>query len=141
MALGASRKKEACLECSADYFGLSVRERQILEILYRRGEATAREVHANLLDAPSYSAVRATLKILERKRIAGHKEMGLRYVFFASVEREQARRSALLHLAWVFFDDSIEDIMGTLLEILPNQAATNGGPQRQARSLKEQINA
>jgi BlaI family penicillinase repressor len=133
MALGASRKKEASSECSAEYFGLSVRERQILEILYRRGEATAREVHASLHNAPSYSAVRATLKILERKSIVGHNETDLRHVFFAVVEREQAKRSALRHLAWVFFDDSIEDIMGTLSEIFPDRTATNGGPRRQAR--------
>jgi predicted transcriptional regulator len=120
MALGASPKKEADPESSRRYLALSVRERQILEILYRRGEATAREVHADLLNAPSYSAVRATLKILERKGVIKHKEKGLRFVFFAVVNREQVKRSVLRHIAWVFFDDSAENMLSTLLDIFPD---------------------
>ena len=130
MALSAAQKRKGCPESFGEYFGLSVRERQILEILYRRGESTAREVKASLLNAPSYSAVRATLKILERKGVVVHKEKGLCHVFLASVERQQAMRSALRHLAWVFFDDSIEHTVGTLLDIFPDRAP-NGRPQPQ----------
>jgi BlaI family transcriptional regulator, penicillinase repressor len=122
VALTPDRDRPTCRQYSREYFGLSGRERQIVAVLYLRGESTAREVHNSLPDAPSYSAVRATLKILERKEVVKHTENALRHVFFPAVERAQARRSALRHVACVFFDDSIEDMVNTVLDILPHQA-------------------
>jgi BlaI family transcriptional regulator, penicillinase repressor len=91
------------LQSSKGHFGLSRRERQILEILYQRGEATGREVQESLHDPPSYSAIRATLRILERKGSVRHKEQGLRYLFFPAVERELAKRICLAPHGTDFF--------------------------------------
>ncbi|HVT94417.1 MAG TPA: BlaI/MecI/CopY family transcriptional regulator [Bryobacteraceae bacterium] len=94
----------------------SRRERQILDILYRTGEATAAEVREALTDPPSYSAVRATLRILEEKGHVRHQARDLRYVFMPAVPREQAKRSALRHLLETFFDRSAEQMVATLLD-------------------------
>ncbi|MGH9592516.1 MAG: BlaI/MecI/CopY family transcriptional regulator, partial [Bryobacteraceae bacterium] len=92
------------------------REGEILDVLYRCGEATAAEVHAALADPPSYSAVRATLRILEEKGHVRHEARDLRYVFMPAVPREQAKRSALRHLLDTFFDRSAEQVVATLLD-------------------------
>jgi BlaI family penicillinase repressor len=105
-----SRRKAGCLD-------LSRREREIVEILYQRGEASGNEVRQSLANPPSYSAVRATLRILEDKGVVCHKEQSLRYVFFPSLRCEQARRSLLVHLLRVYFDDSIGELMATLLDV------------------------
>lgn len=94
----------------------SRREREILDVLYRQGEATAAEVQASLADPPSYSAVRATLRILEDKGHVRHEARDLRYVFMPTVPREQAKRSALKHLLDTFFDRSAEQVVATLLD-------------------------
>lgn len=94
----------------------SRRESQILDILYRTGEATAAEVREALPDPPSYSAVRATLRILEEKGHVRHQARDLRYVFMPAVPREQAKRSALRHLLDTFFDRSAEQMVATLLD-------------------------
>ncbi len=94
---------------------LSRRERQIMDALYRRGEATVAEVMEEIPDPPSYSAVRATLRILEEKGHASHTEDGPRYVYAPSVERERARSAALDHLVETFFDGSAEDALAALL--------------------------
>ena len=96
---------------------LSRRERQIMDILYQRGRASAGEVHAGLPDRPSYSAVRAKLRVLEEKGHVRHEEEGLRYVYIPTVAREQAKRSALRHMLATFFDGSAEQAVAALLDL------------------------
>jgi len=95
---------------------LSRRERQIMDILYRRGRATAAEIHGDLPDRPSYSAVRAKLRVLEEKGHVRHEEEALRYVFLPTVRRDQARRSALKHMLETFFEGSAEKAVVALLD-------------------------
>src|SRR5256885_692384 len=94
---------------------LSRRERQIMDILYRRGRATAGEVMADLSGDPNYSTVRTQLRVLERKSYVRHEEAGLRYVYIPAVPRHAARKSALRHLVDTFFDGSAEKVVGALL--------------------------
>jgi BlaI family transcriptional regulator, penicillinase repressor len=94
---------------------LSRRERQIMDILFRRGRATAAEVMADLPGEPSSSTVRTQLRILEEKGHVRHQEEGLRYVYFPVVARHTARRSALRHLVDTFFDGSAEKAVAALL--------------------------
>jgi predicted transcriptional regulator len=94
---------------------LTRRERQIMDILYRRGRATAAEVMADLSGDPSYSTVRTQLRVLEEKGQVRHEEEGLRYVYSPAVPRHTARRSALRHLVNTFFDGSAEKVVGALL--------------------------
>ena len=95
---------------------LSRRERQIMDVLYRVGQATAAEVMEALPDPPGYSAVRATLRILEEKGQVRHEEEGPRYVFRPAVARDRAQRTAVRHLLSTFFDGSPEAAMATLLD-------------------------
>jgi BlaI family transcriptional regulator, penicillinase repressor len=97
--------------------GLSRRERQILDILYREGRATAAEVLAGLPDPPSYSAVRAMLRILETKGHVRHEQDGPRYVYSPTLTRDAAKRSALRHLVNTFFEGSASQVMAALFEI------------------------
>jgi predicted transcriptional regulator len=94
---------------------LTRRERQIMDILYRRGRATAAEVMAELTGEPSYSTVRAQLRVLEEKGHVHHEEQGLRYVYLPAVPRHAARKSALRHLVETFFDGSPEQAVAALL--------------------------
>lgn len=94
---------------------LSRRERQMMDILYRRGRATAAEIHQALPDRPSYSAVRAKLRVLEEKGHVRHEEEALRYVYLPTVKRETARRSAVNHLVSTFFEGSVEQAVAALL--------------------------
>jgi len=96
---------------------LSRRERQIMDILHRSGRATAAEVLDGLPDAPSYSAVRALLKILETKGHVKHEEEGRAYVYLPVVRRTDARQSALSHLLKTFFDNSAEQAVAAHLAI------------------------
>lgn len=96
---------------------LSRRERQIMDVLYRRGRATAAEILEDLPDPPSYSAVRAMLRVLEDKKHIRHEEKDLRYVYLPVVPREKARRSAVAHLLDTFFDGSAEQAVATLLNV------------------------
>lgn len=93
----------------------SRRERQIMDILYRRGRATAGEVMADLSGDPHYSTVRTQLRVLERKGYVRHEAVGLRYVYLPAVPRHAARKSALRHLVDTFFDGSAEKVVGALL--------------------------
>ena len=88
-----------------------------MDILYRRGRATAAEIHENLPDPPSYSAVRAMLRVLEEKKHVRHEEKDLRYVFIPTVPREKARRSAIAHVVDTFFEGSAEAAVATLLDL------------------------
>ena len=95
---------------------LSRRERQIMDILYAQGHATAAEVQSALPDPPSYSAVRAMLRILEDKGHVTHTEDGPRYVYRPVVARDTAQKSAVSHLLRTFFDGSVEAAMTALLD-------------------------
>jgi predicted transcriptional regulator len=94
---------------------LSRRERQIIDVLYRRGRATAAEVMADLPGHPSYSTVRTQLRVLETKGHVRHEDDGQRYVYSPAIPRSTVRRSALKHLVETFFDGSIEQTMAALL--------------------------
>jgi predicted transcriptional regulator len=95
---------------------LTRREREIMDILYRRGRATAHEVLADLADAPSYSAVRALLRLLEERGHVKHAEDGPRYVYAPAVARGDARKSALAHVVKTFFAGSVGEAIATLVE-------------------------
>ncbi|HLW79413.1 MAG TPA: BlaI/MecI/CopY family transcriptional regulator [Terriglobia bacterium] len=95
---------------------LSRRERQIMDVLYRQGRASAADVQRQIPDPPSYSAVRAMLRVLEAKGHVRHEEQGLRYVFVPTLPRERAKRSALKHLLDTFFDGSAELAVAALLD-------------------------
>lgn len=95
---------------------LSRRERQIIDILYAQGRATAAEVQASLPDPPSYSAVRAMLRILEEKGHVRHQQDGPRYMYVPTVARDNAKRSALRHMLQTFFDGSAEQAISALLD-------------------------
>ena len=95
--------------------GLSRRERQIIDILYRRRRATAGEVMADLSGQPTDSTVRTQLRVLEQKGHVRHEEQGLRYVYLPEVPRSTARKSALKHLVDTFFDGSAEQTVAALL--------------------------
>jgi predicted transcriptional regulator len=94
--------------------GASRREREILDALYQLGEAGVAEIREHLADPPSYSAVRATLRVLEEKGHVRHEARDLRYVFLPAVSREQAKRSALKHLVETFFNRSAAQAVATL---------------------------
>ena len=96
---------------------LSRRERQIMDIIYEMNEATVAHVLERIPNPPSYSTVRALLKVLEGKGHLGHKQEGPRYVYSPTLPREEARRNALKHVMKTFFDGSTEDIVAALLNI------------------------
>lgn len=96
---------------------LSRRERQIMDVIYALQEATGNQVLERLPNPPSYSAVRALLRVLEQKGHLVHRQDGPRYVYSPTLPRERARRSALKHLLRTFFDDSTEDAVAALLDI------------------------
>jgi predicted transcriptional regulator len=97
--------------------GLSRRERQIMDILYQRGKSSASEVREGMTDAPSYSAVRAMLRVLEEKGHVRHQAEGLKYVYVPTVARDKAKRSAVKHLIDTFFQDSPELVVAALLDV------------------------
>ena len=95
---------------------LTRREREIMDILYRRGRATAAEVLEDMAEPPTYSAVRALLRILEDEGHIKHVQEGPRYVYLPAVARSDARKSALSHVVTTFFDGSVEQAVATLVE-------------------------
>jgi predicted transcriptional regulator len=95
---------------------LTRREREIMDILYRLGRATAQEVLENLAEPPSYSAVRALLRLLEERGHVKHVADGSRYVYLPVIARGEARRKALSHVVATFFGGSVEQAMLTLVE-------------------------
>ena len=97
--------------------GLSRRERQIMDILYQRGKASASDVREGMEDAPSYSAVRAMLRVLEEKGHVKHLAEGLKYVYAPTVARDKAKRSAVKHVMETFFNGSPEQIVAALLDV------------------------
>ena len=127
---------------------LSRRERQIMDILYRRGRATAAEVLGDIEDPPGYSAVRALLRILEEKGHLRHTQDGARYLYEPAVEREQARQSALRRMVDTFFEGSAAQVVAALLDgsgrvskdeldritTMIGDAKRNGGGRRKERA-------
>ena len=99
------------------HLNLSRRERQIMDVLFQRGRATVADVMERLPDPPSYSSVRAILRVLEEKGHVRHQQDGPRYLFIPTVARETAKRSALEHLLQTFFNGSTENAVATLLDI------------------------
>ena len=97
--------------------GMSRRERQIMEILYRRGQASVSEVRAAMNDAPSYSAVRAMLRVLKDKGHVKHQAEGLKYMYRPVVNHEKAKRSALKSLVDTFFNDRPDEVVAALLDV------------------------
>jgi predicted transcriptional regulator len=100
---------------------LSRRERQIMDIVYQRGQVTVAEVLEHIPDPPSYSAVRAMLRVLEEKGHLRHDQQGPRYVFLPTLPRSKARRSALNRLVRTFFDGSTEQAVAALLDMSVSQ--------------------
>ncbi|MBI1786892.1 MAG: BlaI/MecI/CopY family transcriptional regulator [Acidobacteria bacterium] len=96
--------------------GLSRRERQIMDILYQRGKATAAQVQEALEAGPGYSAVRAMLRILEEKGHARHQQDGPRYVYLPKVPRERLKKPVLAHLVETYFEGSVEQAVTALLD-------------------------
>jgi predicted transcriptional regulator len=94
---------------------LSRRERAIMDILFRRGRATAEEVMHDLSGHPSYSTVRTQLRVLEEKGHVRHDEHGRRFVYMPAVTRSSARKFALRHVVETFFDGSVERVVAALL--------------------------
>ena|SRR5438067_2019958 len=114
---------------------LSRRERQIMDVLHASGRATAAEVLAGLPDPPSYSAVRALLRILEEKGYAKHLREGARYVYLPRVSRQAASRSALKRIVSTFFQGSVTQAMAALLESSDTEL-----PEAELNKLQEVIN-
>jgi predicted transcriptional regulator len=95
---------------------LSRRERQVMNIIYARGQATAAEIHEALADPPTFSATRAVIRTLEEKGHIAHQEQGLRYIYRPVVPPEKARRSAVSQLVTTFFQGSPTRLMASLLD-------------------------
>ena len=100
-----------------DQPGLSRRERQIMDALYKLNEATVGEVMDLMPDPPSYSAVRATLRVLEEKGHVNHKQDGPRYLYVPTVPRDKAQSTALQHMVGTFFGGSVEQAVMALLSL------------------------
>ena len=100
---------------------LSRRERQIVDVLYRLGRATAAEITANLPDPPTSTAVRTTLRILEDKGYLKHELDGVRFIYMPRQPRELAKKSALSHVVSTFFNGSPEQAMATLIDLSPDK--------------------
>jgi predicted transcriptional regulator len=95
---------------------LGRRERQIMEVIYRLGRATAAEVRDHLPDPPSYSAVRGMLRLLEEKGHLGHTQEGIRHVYFPTVARDDIRDTTMKHVLRTFFAGSMSAAMAALLD-------------------------
>jgi predicted transcriptional regulator len=117
-------------------FNLGRRERQIMDVVFRLERATGAEVHGALPDAPSYSAVRGMLRLLEEKGYLRHEQDGPRYVYLPTAEPEEVSQSALQHLLQTFFGNSRESAVAALLE-LPDQPLSEDEYHRLSRLLDE----
>ena len=95
---------------------LSKRERQIMDIIYRKKNATAKEVMEKIPNAPSYSTVRKLLHILEQKGFLKHVQDGLKYIYYPKIPHKKAMRSAVRQLIETYFDNSVEEAMTALIE-------------------------
>lgn len=114
---------------------LSRRERQILDVLFTRGHASATEILGAIDDPPSNSSMRTLLRVLEDKGHVKHEEVGRVYVYTPTVPLETARRSAVNHLIETFFDGSIESVVATMLKVRRNKLSTDEA-ERIARMIE-----
>lgn len=119
---------------------LGRRERQIMDIVFRQGKATAQEVLDALPDPPSYSAVRGMLRLLEDKGYLTHKQDGPRYVYVPTMPAKEASRSALRHLLDTFFNNSREALVAALLD-LPNEPLSRREYARLRKLVEEKSEA
>ncbi|MGH7502417.1 MAG: BlaI/MecI/CopY family transcriptional regulator [Longimicrobiales bacterium] len=103
---------------------LSRRERQIMDVIWRRGRATVAEVRREMPEAPSYSAVRTLLGLLEQKGHLRHEQDGPRYVYLPTADREKVQRNALRHMVRTFFDGSAERAVAALLDLSDSKLST-----------------
>lgn len=108
----------------------------MMDILYQRGRATAQEILEAMPDPPTYSAVRAKLRVLEEKGHVRHEEESLRYVYLPVVARESARKSALRHMVTTFFAGSVQDTVAALLD-LSSSKLTSGDLERIAELIEQ----
>jgi BlaI family transcriptional regulator, penicillinase repressor len=113
---------------------LSRRERQIMDIIYRRGQASAQEVLEDMADPPSYSAVRAFLRILEEKGHLKHEQAGARYIFQPTHARENAGLTALRRVVQTFYEGSVSNAVAALMEGKDTRL-----PEEEMRRLKALI--
>ena len=97
--------------------GLSKRERQIMEVIYRKKVATAQEVLEEIPDPPGYSTVRSFLTILEEKGFLEHDRKGRRYVYSPTISHNSAVRSTLQNVLRTYFNNSVEDAVSALMEV------------------------
>ena len=118
---------------------LSRRERQIMEIVYRQGSATAGEIHGGLADRPSYSTVRTLLRVLEGKGYVTHKSDGPRYVYSPCISTEMAKRSAIEQLLRTFFNNSAANAMAALLD-MPSANLSETELKRLSRLIQQAKN-
>jgi predicted transcriptional regulator len=116
--------------------GLSRRERQIMDALYAMGEATVGEVMEKMPDPPSYSAVRATLRVLEEKGHVKHKQDGPRYLYLPTVSHDKAQSHALKHLVGTFFGGSVEQAVMALLS-MPETKLSDAQLETLARQVRQ----
>jgi len=116
--------------------GLSRRERQIIDILYQLGKASASEVRDAMADAPTYSTVRALLRVLEDKGHIEHHNEGLKYVYAPLVKPDKAKRSAVKHLLDTFFRDAPEQVVAALLDV-SSKRLTNEELDRMADMIEK----
>lgn len=106
-----------------------------MEILYQRGQASASEVRESMDDAPSYSAVRAMLRVMEEKGYVKHQVERLKYVYVPIVARDKAKRSAVKHLLDTFFRDSPEQVVAALLDV-SSRRLTRGELDRMSEMIE-----
>jgi len=104
---------------------LSRRERQIMEILFRKKEGSVSDVLEEMPDAPGYSAVRAMLRMLEEKGHLKHKKEGKKFIFLPTAKKENVRKSAMQNLLSTFFDGSVEDAVASLLDMNSEKLTEN----------------
>jgi predicted transcriptional regulator len=96
---------------------LGARERQILDAIYQLGEASVADVRASLPDPPSYSAVRTMIRMLEKKGLLRHRQLGTKYVYRPTRSHQSASRSALTHVMRTFFGGSATDAVAAILDV------------------------
>ncbi len=125
---------------SATLRNLGRRERQIMDIVFRQGKATAQEVLDALPDPPSYSAVRGMLRLLEDKGYLTHEQDGPRYIYLPTMPAEEASRSALRHLLDTFFNNSRESLVAALMD-LPSEPLSKRDYARLRKLVAEKSEA
>ncbi len=119
------------------HVGLGKRTRQVLDLLYRQGSLTATQLHEAIPELPSYSAARAVLRRLEKLGLATHYNEGTRYIYRATVPRDEARQSALRDLIDTFFSGSAKDAMAALVDL--NQSPLDPEEARLLHQLIEKV--